>query len=194
MLDKWNSVSFDDATRNVLRRRLHDIPARTAFSPALYAVLEAACARLLPQPDRAEPIPIAPFVDAFVAQGRGEGFRAPGMPPLGEAWRKGLAGIDAEAHRRRGRGFAELDTGGRDEVLGAVQAGEVPADLFEGVDPAAFFTDLLKAAVGVYYAHPEAWSEVGFGGPASPRGYVRMGLDARDPWEAPVVSLPEQGS
>jgi hypothetical protein len=35
-----------------------------------------------------------------------------------------------------------------------------------------------------YYAHPVAWNEIGFGGPASPRGYVRMGLDRRDPWEA----------
>ena len=25
---------------------------------------------------------------------------------------------------------------------------------------------------------------MGFGGPASPRGYVRMALDRRDPWEA----------
>ena len=35
-----------------------------------------------------------------------------------------------------------------------------------------------------YYAHPTAWNEIGFGGPASPRGYVRMGLDRSDPWEA----------
>ena len=35
-----------------------------------------------------------------------------------------------------------------------------------------------------YYAHPTAWNEIGFGGPASPRGYVRMGFDRRDPWEA----------
>ncbi len=35
-----------------------------------------------------------------------------------------------------------------------------------------------------YYAHPAAWNEIGFGGPASPRGYVRMDFDQRDPWEA----------
>ena len=35
-----------------------------------------------------------------------------------------------------------------------------------------------------YYSHPHAWSEIGFGGPASPRGYVRMDFDRRDPWEA----------
>ena len=38
--------------------------------------------------------------------------------------------------------------------------------------------------VVAYYAHPAAWNEIGFGGPASPRGYVRMDFDRRDPWEA----------
>jgi hypothetical protein len=44
--------------------------------------------------------------------------------------------------------------------------------------------------VGIYYAHPAAWSEIGFGGPASPRGYVRLGFDERDPWEAEEVRTP----
>ena len=35
-----------------------------------------------------------------------------------------------------------------------------------------------------YYAHPTAWNEIGFGGPASPRGYVRLDKNRRDPWEA----------
>ena len=33
--------------------------------------------------------------------------------------------------------------------------------------------------------------EIGFGGPASPRGYVRMNFDRRDPWEA-VETKPGQ--
>jgi hypothetical protein len=44
---------------------------------------------------------------------------------------------------------------------------------------------------GAYYAHPTAWNEIGFGGPASPRGYVRMGFDKRDPWDA--VESPRDG-
>jgi hypothetical protein len=47
---------------------------------------------------------------------------------------------------------------------------------------------LLKTLVSIYYAHPEAWNEIGFGGPASPRGYARLGMDRRDPWEAEEVN------
>ncbi len=46
------------------------------------------------------------------------------------------------------------------------------------------FRRVRADAVKAYYAHPTAWSEIGFGGPASPRGYVRMDFDRRDPWEA----------
>jgi hypothetical protein len=43
---------------------------------------------------------------------------------------------------------------------------------------------VLHDIVSLYYSHPTSWNEIGFGGPASPRGYVRMNYDRRDPWEA----------
>ena len=50
------------------------------------------------------------------------------------------------------------------------------------MDCAVFFAKrLLPDVVFAYYAHPTAWNEIGFGGPASPRGYVRMGFDRRRP-------------
>jgi hypothetical protein len=66
-----------------------------------------------------------------------------------------------------------------------VQRGQAQESDFHGMAPAHFFTHLLlKAAASHFYAQPQAWSEIGFGGPASPRGYVRMDFDRRDPWEA----------
>ena len=186
VLEKWRSPSYNAITREVLTRRMHAPPGRRFFAPAEFALLESICARLIPQPERAQPIPIAPFVDADLHEGSGEGFRHPDMPPAPEAWRRGLAGIEAAAHHRYGRGFAELDLESQDATLTAIQKGEADA-AFEGVQAKRFFEHvLLKAVVGVYYSHPDAWSEMGFGGPASPRGYVRLGLDERDPWEAPL--------
>ena len=41
--------------------------------------------------------------------------------------------------------------------------------------PQTFWTShVIHDVVGAYYAHPAAWSEIGWGGPASPRGYVRL--------------------
>ena len=188
VLAKWDSPSFNPITREVLTRRMHAVPGVRFFTPDQFALLEAICARLIPQPDRVEPVPIAPFVDADLFEGRTEGFRSPAMAPISDAWRKGRAGIDAEARRRYARPFVALDPASQDATLTAVQHGEVDPAHFDGAPAADFFKDmLLKSVVGVYYSHPAAWSEMGFGGPASPRGFVRMGLDERDPWEAPIA-------
>lgn len=185
VLDKWRSPSFDDKTRAVVRARLRPPPAPQFFSPEAFATLEAVVARLIPQPDRTEPIPLAPWIDHRLAHGLGDGYWTDGLPPGPEAWRIGIAGIDAEARRRFGQGFAALSAEQQDATLHAVQAGEVDLAAWPGLDPKRFFKDpLLKTTAGLYYTHPLAWSEIGFGGPASPRGYVRLGFNERDPWEA----------
>jgi len=188
VLAKWSSPSFDALTRSVIARRLDSPPARRFFSPAQFEVLETACARLLATP-RGRP-PIANAIDDDLHAGRSEGFRRPDMPSAGVAWRIGLDGLDGEArHRHAGRGFAALDGAAQDAVLHVLQRGDVDPSRFRPVAPRRFFVDmLLKAAVGHYYSRPEAWNEIGFGGPASPRGYVRIGLDQRDPWEAPFAA------
>ncbi len=40
-----------------------------------------------------------------------------------------------------------------------------------------------RYACEAFYAHPYAWDEIGFGGPAYPRGYLRLGRGSREPWE-----------
>jgi hypothetical protein len=42
-----------------------------------------------------------------------------------------------------------------------------------------------RYACTAFYAHPYAWNEIGFGGPAYPRGYKNLGIDRREPWERP---------
>jgi len=50
--------------------------------------------------------------------------------------------------------------------------------------PADFFKQLLHDTVSAYYSHPLVWSDIGYGGPAYPRGYVRVEKGLTDPWEA----------
>jgi hypothetical protein len=188
VLDKWHGPSFDDTTRRVLADRLDAVPPRRHLSEDEWALLEAVNARLLPQLDRARPIPITPWIDAMLFDQRGEGYRRPDVPPLRDAWRAGLAALEDEARRRHDRRFIELSEAEQDALLQSLADDRVESPQWRTVARGFarhFFTDhLLKIAAGIYYAHPAAWSEIGFGGPASPRGYVRLGIDARDPWEA----------
>ena len=192
VLTKWDTPSWDDQTREVIRKRLVEIPERRFFTEAEWQTLESICARLVPQPERSNPIPIVPWIDDKLHHDRRDGFRYDDMPPLREAWRLGLEGIDQESRRQFGTEFRSLLEANQDAVLRTIQAGAVHGGVWACLPAQRFFTTvLLKEVVGEYYAHPAAWSEVGFGGPASPRGYVRLGLNQRDPWETREGGDPE---
>jgi hypothetical protein len=185
VLAKWDSPSFDDVTRDVLTHRLTAVPPRRFLTAGEWDLLDAINARLLPQPEREHPIPITPWIDAMLHDDRGEGYRHPDMPPLRDAWRQGLAAVDDEARRLHDLPFTRLDAAAQDAVLQVLADGRAASPRWQGLDAQRFFIHhLLKTAAGLYYAHPAAWNEIGFGGPASPRGYVRLGFDSRDPWEA----------
>ncbi len=191
VLSKWDSPSFNDQTREVLRHRLSP-PPRRALDPGLYAVLEALCERVIPQEgeQRAE---IAPWIDAAIHDRRPTGTRYEGMPDNPTAWRIGLAALDAEARARGADGFATLAAHEQDALLKDVDDGEIRAeDAWEGIRPQKFFRHTaLRQIVEIYYAHPKGQSEIGYGGPASPRGYLRLGSNRVDGWEAPEGRWPD---
>jgi hypothetical protein len=184
--DKW-AHDWDEKTRRLVLDRIRNVPARAFFSEAEFAMLEAICRRLLPQDDRPAElrIPIAPYIDQRLAQGAGNGYRYEDMPWDDEAYRRGLAGID-EASRAMfdEKGFTHLGDVQQDEVLAAIEDGDPPGETWQQLPAQRFFKQLMQDAVEVYYAHPAAWNEIGFQGPASPRGHVRLALGKRDPWEA----------
>jgi hypothetical protein len=185
VLAKRETVSWNDPTREVVEKRLRHVPQRRFFCEDEWRTLQAVCERVLPQPDDRPAVPIAAMIDAQLCEDHGDGYRIAGQPPMRDAWRLGLQAIDEEARLRFGSRFVELAAGRQDDLLYLVQRGEVRAPTWHHVQPAAFFTSrLLHDVVTAYYAFPAAWNELGFGGPASPRGYVRLGLDRRDPWEA----------
>ncbi|MBL1258850.1 gluconate 2-dehydrogenase subunit 3 family protein [Methylocystis sp. Sn-Cys] len=185
VLAKWNTPSFDDVTRDALTRRLNETPPRRFLSPKELSLLEAVVVRVAPPLPGLSPSLIALWIDDRLSRNLGEGFRGEEALPWSQMWRYGLAAIDGEARRLFSASFVELDGGGRDATLRVVQAGNVNPELWRRVGAESFFTDtLLKTVAGLAYAHPSAWNDIGFGGPASPRGYVRLGFGTRDPWEA----------
>ena len=52
-----------------------------------------------------------------------------------------------------------------------------------GIDCKHAWAVVTRMTLSAYYAHPWAWNEIGFGGPAYPRGYARLGLGQRESWE-----------
>ncbi|MDZ4307707.1 gluconate 2-dehydrogenase subunit 3 family protein [Allopontixanthobacter sp.] len=184
VLHKQDTPSWNEQTRKVILERLQQVPPRRFFTAEEWLLLEALCESLLPQPDRpTDPVPIAPWIDDRLHRGERPGFRYADMPSDDVAWRKGLRGIEEESRMLFGQSFAALAPDEKDEVLRRICRGEVRGQAWSALPPARFFYAALKEVIAIYYAHPAAWSEIGFGGPASPRGYVRLGMNEVDPWE-----------
>jgi hypothetical protein len=187
VLNKRNSVSWNEQTRNVIDRRLAINPDRHRFFTAEeWVTLRALCDRIIPQTTmRPRPVPLAAMIDEKMFRNMRDGYRYAELPPMREAWRRGLAALDAEARAGYGRRFHDLGARQQDAILTSVQNGDVRDPAWRGLPSKSFFTKrVLHDIVSAYYAHPTSWNEIGFGGPASPRGYVRMNFDRRDPWEA----------
>ena len=58
----------------------------------------------------------------------------------------------------------------------------------------------MRHITQAFYSHPWSWNEIGFGGPAYPRGYARLGIGQREWWEGaeafeldPVKDTKERG-
>ena len=188
VLDKWESPSWNEQTREVVRERIEDLPPRRFLSEQQWRLLHAVVDRLIPQPDRDDPVPIVPWIDDMLHHNHSPGYRYADMPPMREAWLRGLDAIAAEARHRHGNSFEELSPDRQDQLLRDVEHNRVDRAIWGDLPAGGFFKHhLLKEVVAVYYSHPDAWNEIGFGGPASPRGYARLGLDERDSWEAEEV-------
>ena len=185
VLDKRGTPSWDEATRVVIDDRIGTSDEPAWCSPEQWCTLRALCAVIVPQRDDGHRVPLAALVDRKIAKGKSDGYRHARLPALQDAWRIGLAALDDESLHRHRAVFADL---GERERMGLVQAlehGTLSRDAWQGMPSKLFFTQrVLHDICTTYYAHPSTWSAIGFGGPANPRGYVRMTFNRRDPWEA----------
>ena len=178
---------WDEATRKVVLQRVQHVPPVRFFNAQEAALLEAVCDRILPQDDRTPDrrIPIVPFIDERLHLGRIDGYRYEGMPPDRDAYRLGLQAIGKMASELKQASFMELSFTDQELLLKSLHDGKPAAaqDIWSHLPVHRFWMLLLQDCVEVYYAHPWAWDEIGFGGPAYPRAYMRLEGGKPEPWE-----------
>ena len=184
VMAKRHSPSWNEQTRRVIDQRIAVQREPRFLTEDEYLDLVSISDRITPQPRDRAPIPVAALIDNKLFRNRQDGYRAAEMPREREAWRRGLAALDAEAQQLYGKPFRRLDAASADGLLKRMADGDLHHAAWSGMPPKVFFKQrLLTDIVHAYWSHPTSWNEIGWGGPAGPRGYVRMGYDERDPWE-----------
>lgn len=193
--DRWDAY-----TREVVESRLDPRGNYRTLSNHEAKTLQSIAMHLLYE-DRKEILAfVIAHVDQQLGETIGEAQREVGLPPQSELIRTGLASLDLLANARHGIPFIECDVDQQFALLSVMQLGKLePITLSDGApkemqmwaDPTettkvqkAFFKRLLGLLVEALASYPTIWSEMGYAGPAYPRGYYRIARGLTDPWEA----------
>ena len=178
---------WDAKTREVVLQRVNHIPEIRFFNPHEARLMEAVCAHIIPQDDRDEAhrIPIVPRIDDRLYNKRHDGYRYENMPSDQEVFQLGLRAVDEIAQHLHGKSFVDVEPLEQDLILKSIHDCKPAAahDIWKGIPVHRFWMMLVQDCVEAYYAHPWAWDEIGYGGPAYPRGYMRLEHGEREPWE-----------
>jgi Gluconate 2-dehydrogenase subunit 3 len=190
---------WDRATAAVVNGRLGPLPDLRFFSPEQEAIATALLDLLLGQQDpdprtvlgarqadqqRGRPrIPVTAMIDSRLAEAETDGWRYADMPEDGQAWRDTLGFLEEDAQAKHGRGFAALPASDQAALIQVVQD-TGPGD-WHGLPASRVWSLWTRYACTAFYAHPWAWNEMGFPGPAYPRGYKNIGVGKREPFEVP---------
>ncbi|HEX4445019.1 MAG TPA: gluconate 2-dehydrogenase subunit 3 family protein [Galbitalea sp.] len=174
------SRHWDHATRDAIYQRVAEHGPLRFFSKLEAEAAGALFDQLLDQ--RVEPrVPVLELVDARLAHDETDGWRYETMPMDQEAWHRSLAALDAESQARQGVSFAGLEW---ERQAGLIQSLQDLGDALWHAMPATQVWSLwTRYACTAFYGHPSAWQEMGFAGPAYPRGYKNIGVDRLESFE-----------
>ncbi len=184
-LDTW-----DEATKRVVLARLKPPGPLRFFTTAQELTLRAFCDTVLAQ-DTEPRVPVAEMVDTKLADGKLDGYQYADMPDDRDTWRLVLAGLDHTAMTGYHVDFAGCTAACRDNIVGELAQGRLVGGAWEQLNVTRAWSVVMRAALAAFYSHPWAWNEIGFGGPAYPRGFLRLGgsgtngAGAREPFETP---------
>ena len=171
---------WDQVTADVVLARIGPPPVLKFFTAAEEASATALVDQITGQHE--EPlVPVLQMIDSRLAAAETDGWRYADMPEDGQAWRDTLAHLDADAYRRSGTPFADAVRTDQLKLIQAVQ--DLKSADWHGLPAVHVWSLWTRYACTACYAHPFAWAEIGFPGPAYPRGYKNAGTDSREPFE-----------
>jgi gluconate 2-dehydrogenase subunit 3-like protein len=177
---------WDEQTRQVVLERIESPPSILFFTPDEAETLKAYCDTVTAQ-DSEPRIPVLSFVDEKLLKGALDGYQYEDMPDDRETWRIVAKGLDYSARLMwRARSFAEAPPSTREDIVAAFSEGMLNGGPWEQLNVETAFKITTKHICQAFYSHPWAWNEIGFGGPAYPRGYAAFGSDHlgdRERWE-----------
>lgn len=176
--------TWDKATTSVVMARLAKPSPLRFFTATEEPTLRAFCDTVMAQ-DEEPRVPVAEFVDDKLASGHLDGFQYDDMPDDRDTWRLVLTGLDHSATIRfDAKSFADAVPEAREAIVDDLATAQLMGGPWERLNVSRAWSVCMRAILAGFYSHPWAWNEIGFGGPAYPRGFMRLGpLSTTEPFE-----------
>lgn len=177
--------AWDDHTQQIVTSRIN-VAANYQFLTEQEAEMLRSIASLLVDDSSPDAISfVVDHIDQTLFSSPGEGQRKVGVPAAPELIRQGLKAIDLTSQQIYSMSFAELNADGQKQMMEDISAAQArPAEVWNNIPQQDLFNKLMRLTVESYCSHPRVWSDIGYAGPAYPRGYMRTQLGQLDPWEA----------
>jgi len=166
---------WDEMTRRVVFDRVENVPPFRFFDEREQRTLIAFCDVVTDQ-NRAPRIPVLAYVDEKLCNGTLDGWQYADMPDDRETWRLVARGLDESARGEwRAPTFADAPFSVQCDIVGHFAGGKLRGPTWQQLNVSRAWGVVMRSVLAALYAHPWAWNEIGFGGPAYPRGYAAFG-------------------
>ena len=177
--------AWDTHTQAIVTSRISKSQSCTVLDGEEYKLLQQVCSVLVDD-GREE---VIQYVLAHVDQtlkdtATGEGERRTGVPERKMLILEGIRHLDKFLLQVTGKKTSKCEAQLLTEVLRQISDGRADYSKWSSDLQREWFLKMLNLTVEAYCSHPIVWSEMGYAGPAYPRGYVRGDIGRLDPWEA----------
>jgi hypothetical protein len=171
---------WDEKTRELVVARVESVPELEFFDDDQQRVLQPFVDVVMAQ-DSEPKIPVLAFIDEKLAKGGRDGYRFADLPDDDELWRLVARGLERD-------GFADAPLAEQQDFVERLSTGKLEGPPWSELNLDHAWEVIHRDILAAFYSHPWAWNEIGFGGPAYPRGYSRFGSphlpeSERENWE-----------
>lgn len=174
---------WDTGTQEVLHKRVHPVEG-SMLTADMKRTLQAIAKSLFPSHIGEQTLSISMNLDQRLTNKKLKAFPKGAAHSKEQIILQGLTFAEHESILEDKKPFFQLSDDEKHEKLHRWRVNKGNNEVWTPIKSSLFYTTITAELLKLIYSDPSVWSNIGFGGPAYPRGYYAFGPKQFDNWEA----------